>query len=339
MGDYTYRLAGALLEQTVTVCLLTTIDPERSPNPGFDVRPVVKRWNCIGLPNLLRQIKAANPDIVHLEYPTMAYGAGFLPQLLVLTRRPFVVTIHEASASHILRRLALYPFLLLADHVVATTSFEADYLARMYPPVRRRLSVIHVGSNIPAAPAHGRKGNVVVYFGLIAPHKGLEDFLSLARSAQARGEAWDFRIIGKVPKRRKSFADELRAASRGLPLTWHLDLPEDQVADQLSGASAAYLPFPDGASGRRTSLAAALVNGVPTITTRGPATPLELVAGENILYADSPETALSRIREVFSDRQLSQSLSSGAVRYAKSLSWRRVGEQHAALYREVTRQH
>src|SRR5664280_100229 len=122
VGDYTYRLVSALPKQTISVRVFTTIAPARSLDPELDICPTVRRWSFIGLPILSRRIKAADPDIVHLQYPTIAYGAGLLPQLLVLTRRPFIVTIHEASASHMLRRLALYPFLILADHVVATTS-------------------------------------------------------------------------------------------------------------------------------------------------------------------------------------------------------------------------
>lgn len=337
VGDYTRRLVSALSKHAVSVCVFTTIAPDRCLDPELDIRPTVRRWNFLGLPDLLREIVATNPDIVHLQYPTSAYGAGLLPQLLVLTRRPFVVTIHEASTTNILYRLALYPFLVLADRVIATTTFEADYLVRMYPPVRRRLSVIQIGSNIPSAPTRRRERKVVVYFGLIAPHKCLEDFLRLARSAQESSEDWEFRIIGKVPHKRQSYADGLRMASRDLRLTWHLGLSEGQVADQLAGASAAYLPFPDGASSRRGSLAAALVNGLPTITTHGAATPRELVARENILYADSPEVALSRIREVFSNISLSRNLSSGAIEYGRNLSWERIAEQHEAVYDGMAR--
>jgi glycosyltransferase involved in cell wall biosynthesis len=337
VGDYARRLASALSSQTVSVLVFTTIAPAKDPDLGLDIRPVVRRWNFAGLPNLLRQINAASPDIVHLQYPTIAYGAGLLPQLLVLTRRPFIVTIHEASFSRILRRLALYPFLVFADRVVATTSFEADYLRRMYPPVRRRLSVIRIGSNIPPAPERARDDNVVVYFGLIAPQRGIEDFLRLARLAHDRGEGWEFRIIGRVPRKGQPYADALLEASEDLPLSWLLDLSEDEVADQLAGASAAYLPFPDGASSRRGSLAAALVNGLPTVTTHGAATPRELVDGETVMFTDSAEEALGRIRVIFSDGQLSQTLSSGARRYGERLSWERIAGQHAALYIDVAR--
>jgi glycosyltransferase involved in cell wall biosynthesis len=49
-------------------------------------------------------------------------------------------------------------------------------------------------------------------------------------------------------------------------------LPPEQVSVHLQACDVALQPFPDGASSRRTTLMAALANGVPTVTTAGRST-------------------------------------------------------------------
>jgi glycosyltransferase involved in cell wall biosynthesis len=46
-------------------------------------------------------------------------------------------------------------------------------------------------------------------------------------------------------------------------------LPADEVAEHLRACDLVIQPYPDGASSRRTSLMAALANGVPAVTTLG----------------------------------------------------------------------
>lgn len=334
VGDYVYRLAAAISEVGPDIQVLTTAGPVRV-GAGFSVRAGVRGWGFSHLPDAIREIRSASPDIVHLQYPTAEYGAGLLPQALALSRVPFITTIHEASYSHILRRASLYPFLAFVDQVVATTSFEANYMVRMYPPVRARISVIPVGSSIPAVHTRSRDRNVIVYFGLVAPNKGLEDFLRLAKLAKASGEHWIFQVVGTPPSKHDTYAKNLRYAARSLAVEWRSNLPAEEVAQHLANAGAVYLPFPDGASLRRTSLIAALLNGSPVITTRGEATPKGLTDGEKVVYADSPETALEAVGTITSNPGFGDRLSRGAVKYAERFSWPEIARQHVALYESV----
>ena len=315
--------------------VLTTSGPISSLNSGVAIRNRIDAWNPTHFREAVTEIRAANPDIVHLQYPTAEYGAGLLPQMLVSLRRPFVVTIHEASIAHILRKASLYPFLMFVDHLITPTRFEADFMSRMYPPVRKKLSVVPVGSNIPMVPSRDRKQSIV-YFGLIAPKKGLEDFLRLAERAQDAGVAWDFVLIGQTQPRHLAYAAGLRDVSRHLPVEWLSGLPEREVANHLAESGAVYLPFPDGASLRRGSLVAALVNGAPVITTRGSATPKDLMQDQSVVaLADSPEDAFDSAGEILSDSELAEKLSLGARRYGERFSWSRIAAQHVELYEEM----
>src|SRR3989442_9265272 len=61
----------------------------------------VATWTVRSVPGLARRIRAMKPDIIHMQYPTIAYGHSIAPQCLSLLL-PMVTTIHEATQPHVL---------------------------------------------------------------------------------------------------------------------------------------------------------------------------------------------------------------------------------------------
>ena len=116
----------------------------------------------------------------------------------------------------------------------------------------------------------------VVHFGLIRPEKGLEQVIDLAELLQRHGSALRVRIVGDVVPKWSKYFQQLQRSSAELPITWEIGLPLARVGEVLAGVRLGYLPFPDGASERRTSLLALLEAGVATITTKGPDTSVAL---------------------------------------------------------------
>ena len=80
-------------------------------------------------------------------------------------------------------------------------------------------------------------------------------------------------------------------------MEWLLDRGDDETAGLLAGASAAYLPYPDGASERRGSLIAALGNGAPVVTTDGPDRPADMDGV--VMLAPDPAAACARLEALF----------------------------------------
>ncbi len=314
VGDYTFRLVNALVGQ------------------GLDV-DIIRHdsWHIKNLSRILTSVRAVKADLVHIQYPSAGFRKHLTPQLLSLAF-PGVVTIHEMTKAHVLRKLSLYPYFLRSRHIIFTTPFERDFALRSAPWIARRSSVIPVGSYILVGRGREKQGNEIVYFGLFRPNKGLEDVLGLAQLIKQRGLPYRVRMIGKAFPPGSSYFQELSERSRDLPVLWNIDLDDTSVADILSAASIAYMPFPDGASGRRTSLLALLANGVATITTRGSHTPSGL---ENCaLFAKDPEQALSEVQRlqdpVFRDR-----LSENSRSYAGQFSWDFIAGQHKELYERL----
>lgn len=100
VGHYVQRLRFALDERGVSSLVLTTKEAARdSEDPR--VKSVVRGWGLPDLPALVRAVRRAGPDVIHIQHAAGAYGfkraVFFLPPLLRAAgcRAPLVTTVHE----------------------------------------------------------------------------------------------------------------------------------------------------------------------------------------------------------------------------------------------------
>lgn len=316
IGDYTAQLAIALRQKGAAVEVICR-----------------NNWRLNNIGNIVKTIRSVNPDIVHIQYPTAGFGKKLTPQLLSLVI-PSVVTVHEISEAHILRKLSLYPFSLRSKHIVFTTPYEQRFAVLRAPWISRRSSVIPVGSSISTAKqGQERNLNEVIYFGLFRPQKGLEAVFTLASLIKQMNLKLHVRMIGKPYPKDSPYFKEFYRRSEDLPVKWDMDLADDVAADLLARSSIAYMPFPDGASGRRTSLLALLANGVATITTRGAHTPSSLE--QAALFSQGPEEALRLVEKIRADSVLRKRLSDNGRAYASQFSWDTIAQKHMELYEKL----
>lgn len=322
IGDYTAKLAEALTASGVNV----------------DVYAADIDWSLLKAKQLASKIAATTPDVVHVQYPGTGYGHKLGPQALSLLLKPCVVTLHEISQVHLLRRVSLYPFAFGAERMIFTSDFEMNYSVKFAPWLANRSSVIPIGSFI-STPAESCAKDLddIVSFGLIRPNKGIEQVIELAALIKAQCLPLNIRIIGSLDPKQPQYLDELQSASRGLPITWDIGLSEPQVANILARSRIAYMPFPDGASERRSSLLAVLLNGVATVSTKGSFTTNELA--ESLALADTPERALLIIKQLLEQPERLRSLAQLARGYGQKRSWSYIAAQHIELYQKVINSH
>ena len=322
VGDYTRLLAAALERDGVRAEV-------------FECTEGTAAFRAFRLAAAIRKFQ---PDVTHLQYPTAGFGKGLTPQVFSLFKR-FVLTVHEMEGSHFLRRLSFYPLWARARHVIFTTEANRDYSLRWAPWLRGISSVVPLSSNIPVR-ANGRNGHgpaEVMHFGLVRPNKGIEDVLELARLAHAEHSPIAVRIVGSSPAGHAAYLSNIRTSSAGLPVVWDLDLSPVEVADRLARATVAYLPFPDGASEKRTSLIAALESGLPVITTRGKFTPSGLQSASWV--CSSPTEALTATRTLLERPDLREGLSSRARQYAEKFSWESAAQSHIKIDQQLVSPH
>ena len=318
VGDYTARLAEALMAEGASV----------------DIYSADIEWGLLNARKVAARIAVATPDLIHIQYPTTGYGHKLGPQALSLLLKPCVVTIHEVSQVHVLRRLSLCPFALGAERLIFTSDYEMNYALKWAPWLANRSSVIPIGSFI-STPIDACEKDLddIVYFGLIRPKKGLEQVIRLAHLARSEGVSLKMCIIGSVDSKQQPYLDQLQSASAGLPIRWELGLPEPRVANLLARTRIAYMPFPDGASERRSSLLALLLNGVATVSTKGAFTTGAM--SDAIAFAETPEEALHIVKGLMAAPEKQELLAQKARRYARRHDWDSIASRHLELYREV----
>lgn len=316
VADYTARLAEALDRKGLKVAVFTG-----------------KEWNAANALSLSREIDASQPDMLHIQYPATGYGWGVGPQVLSILK-PMVVTIHECSQSHMLRRISLYPFSARAHAVVFTTEYERRYAVRFAPWISSRATVIPIGTNISPGPSTiPRLSNVITYFGLIRTHKGIEQVIELSRLCLERSNGLFVRIVGALMPGNEWFYEQVRQSASELPIEWILGREGPELSLTLAEGEIGYLPFPDGASERRGSLLAMLSNRVAVITSRGAQTPPSLTNA--VEFASSPSEAVLFAEQLSVNHQKRQATQARAGEYAAAFDWDVIAERHLELYRGI----
>jgi glycosyltransferase involved in cell wall biosynthesis len=316
VGDYTLALVSALV------------------SAGFPAEVVChKRWDIRGTEKLVRRLSQQKQALLHIQYPTFGYGYSLGPQLCSLMQRS-VVTLHEFSLAHILRKLSLFPFTVRSSRLVMTAEFESRMLTRFMPWAKQKITLIPIGSNIlPREPASLAYRPRILYHGLIMPRKGLEEWIALAQVAREHNAGWEFMAIGKIPAAHASYAEDLIRKSNGGSVQWILDRTEEEIAALFSQGGVAYLPFVDGASDRRGSMKAVLAAGLPTITTKSEQTPQNL--NNAVLFAPDTQAAFDCAQRMMQSFEERCRLARAALEYSRLFSWQSIAESHIRMYEEL----
>lgn len=325
VGDYTAQLEQHLMSLDVKVKVFTH-----------------ENWAISHVKNIWTQIMAFEPDVIHIQYPTVSFGSSLAPQIIAAAawcrRIPVVVTIHEFSQAHILRKLAILPFGLFSKAFIFTTQFELECYRKWSPITPRQTAIIPIGSSIPFLPEGEvkRDKDSAVYFGLIRPNKGLEDFIELARLSAQQQKQFKFHIIGSPQVQSQDYYENLRRDTVSLSnIQWHTGLTPDAIADILTQSEYTYLPFPDGASERRSSLLAALGNGTVVLTTMGDQTPSHFK--DMVVFVNNPQQAMNQLGALRNDLDKCRQIRSTIYDMMKRYSWDGIAQSHMAVYEAYIR--
>ena len=262
-------------------------------------------------------------DVVHVQYPAIGFRYSLKPMLLGWMGVGCVVaTVHEYGAMPWVQRVAMQGFRVTARGLVFTTEAERGRFGA------GGAWVIGIGSNVvaPLRAAVERNG-CVVYFGQVRPEKGLEEFLALA----ARMPGRRFLVLGAEVEKHRGYLQALRAGSPA-GVEWILNEELERVAERMSEALAAYLPFPDGATLKRGSLLGALVCGLPVVTAFSAETPDDL--RQVVLGAATLDEAVGLIEKLAGDAGWAGEVGERGRRFAERFSWDAIAREHMRFYEE-----
>ncbi|MEO6421671.1 MAG: glycosyltransferase family 4 protein [Candidatus Nitrotoga sp.] len=283
VGDYSYNLAEALaVDPKIHVGVLTSITGgEMGKTDGIEIFPVTESWSLSEALKIIKIIWHWSPDIVHVQYPTQGYGKGLLPWVLpiisFLMGKKVVQTWHEGYG----RRNA--PKLFLKSIVPGGLVFvRSQYEKNLHPHLRwalwkKKTVLIPNASAIPRVDLDEREKDalkkkylkkqkrLVVFFGFVYPHKGVELLFEIADPASDQ-----IVIAGEIAGEGVYRHEIMRLASAKSWLGKVIItgfLPAADVAALLTVADAVILPFRTGGGEWNTSIHGAVLNGAFVITT------------------------------------------------------------------------
>lgn len=329
VGDYTELLAGQLEEVGVVV--------SRISHSSWS-------WECRH--EIEHKIRDHAPDILHLQYPARGYGASRVPAWLMWKCRDLlcVVTLHEYSAQVgspicgvIPRGLPHYIPFSIANALIFSSDYELSKLASIAPWITAKSHVLPIGSNIPVSQKQHKRQARLVHFGQICPNKGIENFLRLSKIINQRQLNLECLLIGNVPQGFSEWAAPLLSQMEAANVGIYQGASATAVADIFAASQFAYLPFPDGASAKRGSLLAALINGVIVITRHGSDTPNWI--REVTLHADTPDQAAEILHKLGQDINFCDSVRDKALSIASQIDWKDITLQHLNIYYSLMMKH
>ena len=317
IGDYTLKLSEALQHSGIEVEVLANIN-----------------WSLRNIFYIKRTISEINPDIIHIQYPSVGYGFSLVPQLLSLMYKT-IVTIHEVSQSYWMRKLSLMPFSFRST-LIFTNSFELSAFKKIFPWRTSNCHIVPIGSNISVNSniknTKDRNFENIVYFGQIRPQKGLESVVELAKLIKENNLNYRLIVVSQLFERFKSYYEYIFNSAKDLNIEWKLNLSESNVGEILSSNALCYLPFPDGASERRGSLFAALNNKMLVFTTEG--TQITPSIKKSVLITDFPNDVIGILRDNSKNTFISMANAkqNHIEALIKSISWPEIAKSHTDIY-------
>jgi len=352
VSDYSRRLVRELAVLGIDARVVTTCGLDASADPEVPADAVCPSWTVRGALRLGRNLRSRGADVVHIQFPSQRFhgqwGIHVLPIYLRARDVRVVTTLHEYCMAPWGGRLKQLLNVAFSSRTILTNEQDMALLGRWTSP--EKLALVRIGSNIEPAGSSGegrailaRSGldpdrPVLVFFGFARPGKGLETLVEALPYLPPELMA-QVVIVSADPEPEYRSRMSVLCAELGVgeSVQWTGYLPERDVSSVFMASTAAVLPFEDGATARRGSLLAALVHGVPVVTTAGPGTPEVFRHGSNMLLSpprDSYDLA-ANIARVLRDDRLRADISHGAASLGAEFSWRQIAMGNAEVYHSL----
>ncbi|TDX09278.1 glycosyltransferase [Flavobacterium sp. S87F.05.LMB.W.Kidney.N] len=297
---------------------------------------VWRDWTFFKFWSQLKKIKK-NYTTVHLQYPTEGYGYSLYPILLffLLKSKKRIVTLHEYSQRTRKARLATSLFFYCSDHIIFTTEQERNFVINKFKFVKDKSEVINIASNI-ASPEEkinweDRKFDIA-YFGHIRPHKGIEDFIEIARISKNKSLPVKFIVVGQVQERFKEYSNTLFLNKNDNDIECFFNNTDIAVSDLLQNSKILYLPFPDGISMRRGSFLAGIENNCLVVSNKGD---FDSGLSKYALLFDIENDynyRLDAIQNLFFEEKERKKILENIQNFQGQITWDQIISKHVKLY-------
>jgi D-inositol-3-phosphate glycosyltransferase len=279
---YAFGLATALISKGMVMDLIGNDDLDC---PDFHGRPGVTFLNLRGgqqsdasflrkasrvliyYAKLIRYAATAEPRIFHILWNNKfeCFDRTLLMFYYKLLKKKIVLTLHNVNAGRrdckdtLLNRLTLRIQYRLADHIFVHTERMKAELIEEFGEHEARVTVVPFGVNNAVPNTHLTSGDarrrlgireserVILFFGNIAPYKGLEYLVSAFQQILKLRDDYRLIIAGR-PKNCENYWTSIRAAieedvQRGRVLLKAAFIPDDETETYFKAADVFVLPY------------------------------------------------------------------------------------------------
>jgi glycosyltransferase involved in cell wall biosynthesis len=316
VGDYTKNLCEQLSEK-VDVSVLTSVKAAPDNNSKVVVLNKVEKWNGVNLIRIiLKEIKIGGYDIVHFQFPTTEYVQNsianyiVLPALLRIKGIKVVYTLHEYGDNSWISKLLRKPAIMFSNRVVIVDDkFKSELLKRNKLISKKKVSVIHIGANVPKSTYSNEQirnlrkdildkvdlncKKIIAYFGFINEAKCFDILVEAIASLNNDGLLHSMLlIVGELngEKCPAQFYERIiniikqNNLEKFIYITGYVT--DKDVGNYLAVADIACLLFKHGVSIRNGSVLAAQQEGIPIITSK-PTYDFEMFKSKQFILVDN----------------------------------------------------
>lgn len=353
IGDFTDRLASAMTGAGEDVSVITLSGSSDEVKRPYDVLRVMPSFTMKSKDVLLDM--ARDFDVVNIQYPGVHFGRSpminLLPSNLKRLGVSSIVTIHDARVMRWRWRLRTWPMLNTVGGIIHVDPGDWPIIKSWLTFGAVPHACIPIASNVEALQASDAdiarwKGELGIqpgetacaFFGILYPHKGIDELIDAATTLRARGHKLKLVVIGDFDREAPwRPAMERRLKSEGI--IWIRGASLERVSQCLHACTMAALPFHSGTSVNRSSMLATLAHGLPTITTHGPSTPKEITQLFDLeLIPIKDVAALTHaIERMMTDDDLRNRLRENASKASQRISWDSVARQTSDFHRQIAR--
>jgi glycosyltransferase involved in cell wall biosynthesis len=364
VGDSAYELARELASMGVDIEAVCDVAAD-SDGP-FPVHAEVEHWGFWRMKKLVRTIESLEPDILHIHYPSKAYGSGlgvpYLPMVLRSRRWKFkiVATLHEFRLSHRLRRLASFTLIDPCNAVVMPCPLELEALIQRHVSTEEKIhEAIPVGPVGPSPDDYTDEQKlslrqkyrsdwgvtddqpVLLHWGTPSKSKGIEVLFKALRLLKLEGETPLVVIAGDYNPGENDFHKILTGQPRGLgvfeQVKWLGRRSYDELAGIFLGADIGVFPFLDGFSFRRSSLVGVLRWGLPIITTKpnGIIDGLDMQDKVKFIARNDPKALATALINMMVNPRALQVARDAPNPMMAQFQWRSIAERWLDIYSRV----
>lgn len=344
VGDYTYHLAKSLsaFNHLELAILTSTYPTDEYHIESVKILHNKHGWRLRNLFKIKKLISEFNPDVAHIQYPTIGYTgiiAKYLPVLCKMMGIKVIQTWHEHYAGC---GTIGWPNVISCDGLIYVrpdlpvllptwVKYWLRSIPQMYVPNAATIPIPALNENdiLIIKQKISKDKKIVCFFGFANQNKGLENLFKIVNP-----ETQHLVLICDLDIR-NPYQEEILNIIKQEKWVKHVTvtgfLPSQEVGKILAASDAIIFPFPDGTGVWNTSLKAAENSGVFTIATTKQPELLGYQKDRNIYYLACDD--INSMGEVL-DHYIGN-----RIMLNTSYSWEDVSRSHHQFYQKLLKQH